>query len=286
MKLTIVIPTYNEAENLPKLAAALLALPVEGLSLFVVDDNSPDGTGEIADRLAADHPERVAVMHRAGKLGLGTAYIQGFQQAMQAGAELLCQMDADLSHDPSDLPRLVGALDRGADVVLGSRYVPGGRTAGWSRFRRLVSAGGNRFVRRALGVSIADATSGFRAYRATTLDVLNPGSCQASGYVFQVEMAWRARQLAGGSLAALNRAALLTGTLTARLISDPAMVYGSASGAGPQVVYSIMTVIGGSILLIAISPLLALVVLLLLPVALLERGGQYARMALLQLSDA
>lgn len=182
------IPTYNEAENLGEIVAAVRR---RGLAVIVVDDNSPDGTGAIAERLAAFDPG-VRTVHRATKGGLGSAYARGFAIALAAGFEQICQMDADFSHDPADLPRLLAALEAGADLALGSRYVTGGGTIGWPLSRRLVSRTGNTYARLALGVPIQDATSGFRAFRASTLAVARPESCQASGYGFQVEMVWRA----------------------------------------------------------------------------------------------
>jgi len=186
----VVVPTYEEAENLPQIVAAVRRL---GFRLLIVDDASPDGTGELADSLAAGFPGML-VLHRSGKGGLGPAYAAGFDRAFADGAAIVCEMDADLSHDPADLPRLVAAVDAGADLAIGSRYVPGGGTRGWSRFRRLLSRGGNLYARAMLGLDVADATAGFRAYRADALRRLDPGSCQASGYGFQIEMTWRARQ--------------------------------------------------------------------------------------------
>ena len=187
---TVVVPTYNERENLPHLAAAVL---LHGYSLLIVDDASPDGTGRIADELAADI-DRVGVVHRASKEGLGPAYAEGFDRALSAGAEVVVEMDADFSHNPADLPRLVAAVDAGADVAIGSRYVPGGDTPDWPPHRRLLSRGGNIYARIMLGIPIRDATAGFRAFRAEALRRLPYRRAQASGYGFQVEMAWRAQQ--------------------------------------------------------------------------------------------
>jgi dolichol-phosphate mannosyltransferase len=184
----VVVPTYNEAENIESLAAAVLAT---GVRLLIVDDRSPDGTGFIADRLAAD--SRVSVLHRTEKQGLGPAYAAGFAHAIAAGAEILIEMDADFSHDPTDLPRLIAAIDEGADVAIGSRYVAGGGVADWPWHRRLLSRGGNRYAGVMLGAGVKDMTSGFRAFRRAALESLDPASCKASGYGFQVEMAWRAR---------------------------------------------------------------------------------------------
>ncbi len=187
----VVVPTYNEAETIRSVADAVMAT---GMRMLVVDDGSPDGTGQIADALSRDE-DRIAVLHRAGKQGLGPAYAAGFAVAMDAGAAIVCEMDADLSHDPSDLVRLVGAIDAGADVAIGSRYVAGGGTEGWPFHRRWLSRGGNLYARTMLGLGVADATAGFRAYRAEAIRKLDPGSCLASGYGFQIEMTWRAERL-------------------------------------------------------------------------------------------
>ncbi|MFO7292353.1 MAG: polyprenol monophosphomannose synthase [Actinomycetes bacterium] len=187
---TVVVPTYNERENLPHLAAAIL---LQGFSLIVVDDNSPDGTGEIADSLAREMP-RLGVIHRVAKAGLGRAYAAGFDRALEEGARVVIEMDADFSHNPMDLPRLVAAIDDGADLAIGSRYVPGGATPDWPLHRRLISKAGNLYARAMLGIPIRDATAGFRAYRAEALRALPYRDARASGYGFQVEMAWRAYQ--------------------------------------------------------------------------------------------
>ncbi|HEX7099802.1 MAG TPA: polyprenol monophosphomannose synthase [Acidimicrobiia bacterium] len=187
---TVVVPTYNERENLPHIAAAIL---LQGFSLLVVDDNSPDGTGEIADSLAREAP-RLSVIHRIAKEGLGRAYAAGFDHALEQGARIVIEMDADFSHNPMDLPRLVEAIDAGADLAIGSRYVPGGSTPDWPLHRRLISQAGNWYARTMLGLPIRDATAGFRAYRAEALRALPYRTARASGYGFQVEMAWRAYQ--------------------------------------------------------------------------------------------
>lgn len=185
----IVVPTYNECENLPRLAAALLALPVPGLEILVVDDNSPDGTGAVADELAATTDGRVHVMHRPGKQGLGTAYIQGFKWALAHGADRIVQMDADFSHNPEDVPRLLDALED-ADVVIGSRYVKGGRLdETWGFGRRLLSWWANRvWINLILHTHILDSTAGFRAWRRSTLAGINLDQITSNGYIFQVEM--------------------------------------------------------------------------------------------------
>jgi dolichol-phosphate mannosyltransferase len=187
---TVVVPTYNERENLPHIAAAIL---LQGFSLLVVDDDSPDGTGEIADSLAREAP-RLSVIHRIAKEGLGRAYAAGFDHALEQGARIVIEMDADFSHNPMDLPRLVEAIDAGADLAIGSRYVPGGSTPDWPLYRRLISQAGNWYARTMLGLPIRDATAGFRAYRAEALRALPYRTARASGYGFQVEMAWRAYQ--------------------------------------------------------------------------------------------
>lgn len=187
-RVTVVVPTYNERENL---AHILAAVTHQGYRALVVDDASPDGTGELADRLAASDP-MVSVLHRGGKEGLGRAYAAGFDRALAEGAGVVVEMDADLSHDPADLPRLVAAVDSGADLAIGSRYVPGGSTPDWPLLRRLISRGGNLYARIMLGIAVRDATAGFRAFRAEALARLPYARAQASGYAFQVEMAWRA----------------------------------------------------------------------------------------------
>lgn len=190
MRLTIVTPTYNEAENLPRLVSALFDLSLADLSLLVVDDNSPDGTGQIADSLAAAHPGRLSVLHRAGKLGLGTAYIQGFNLAIQDGAQAIAQMDADFSHPSELVPRLLDALQT-CDVAMGSRYVPGGAVdERWPFWRRGLSAFGNIYARAILRLPVRDATGGFRIWRRETLLAMPLERVRSNGYAFQVEMAY------------------------------------------------------------------------------------------------
>lgn len=172
------------------MAAAVL---LHGYRLIVVDDGSPDGTGDIADSIARD-VDRMSVLHRTTKEGLGPAYAAGFDRALADGAEVVVEMDADFSHNPTDLPRLVTGIEEGADLVIGSRYVEGGDTPDWPLSRRLISRGGNLWVRLMLGMPIRDATAGFRAYRAAALRQLPYREARASGYGFQVEMAWRAYQ--------------------------------------------------------------------------------------------
>jgi dolichol-phosphate mannosyltransferase len=189
-RVTVVIPTYNERENLAHIVPAVTH---QGYRVLVVDDASPDGTGDLAKRLAADDP-RVSVLHRHRKEGLGPAYAAGFDRALEDGAEIIIEMDADFSHDPTDLPRLVEAVDQGADVAIGSRYVPGGSTPDWPLHRKLISTGGNLYVRLMLGLGVKDATAGFRAFKADALRYLPYKEAEASGYGFQVEMAWKAAQ--------------------------------------------------------------------------------------------
>jgi len=187
----VVLPTYEEAENLPGIAAAILAA-LPGAILLVVDDASPDGTGALADGLAAADP-RVRVRHRAGKQGLGRAYLDGFRVALQAGAAAVVQMDADWSHDPAALPTLLDPIVRDeADLVIGSRYARGGRVEDWGIGRRLISRGGSLFARIVLGLRPNDLTGGFKAWRAATLALLPFEGIHAGGYVFQIEMTHRA----------------------------------------------------------------------------------------------
>jgi dolichol-phosphate mannosyltransferase len=187
----VILPTYNEAENVRGIAAAILkALP--GATLLVVDDGSPDGTGRIADELAAADG-RVRVRHRAAKQGLGRAYLDGFGVALDGGAEIVVQMDADWSHDPAVLPSLIGPIvDGAADLVIGSRYTPGGGVVDWGVGRRVISRGGSLFARTVLRLSPNDLTGGFKAWRATTLAAIQFDGIHAGGYVFQIEMTFRA----------------------------------------------------------------------------------------------
>jgi dolichol-phosphate mannosyltransferase len=186
----LVVPTYNEAENIgPLIEAARERLP-ESSTVLIVDDGSPDGTGEIADRLAERHPD-VRVRHRERKEGLGPAYLAGFGMALGSGAELVCQMDADFSHDPADLPKLLAAA-ASADLVLGSRYVPGGGVRDWGPARRLVSRWGSRYARTVLGIGISDLTGGFKCFRREVLEAIDLDSVDSRGYAFQVEMTYRA----------------------------------------------------------------------------------------------
>jgi dolichol-phosphate mannosyltransferase len=186
----LVLPTYNEAENLPVIVAAALDNLPDDRRLLIVDDNSPDGTGEIADRLAADNDE-VQVLHRRAKQGLGPAYAAGYAVALAGGAELVAQMDADFSHDPSDLPRLLAAAED-ADLVLGSRYVDGGGVTEWGPLRRFISRGGSAYARAVLGIGIRDLTGGFKVFRREVLEAIEPKTIPSLGYAFQVETTYRA----------------------------------------------------------------------------------------------
>jgi dolichol-phosphate mannosyltransferase len=196
-RVTVVVPTYNEAGNLPVLAKRLLALPLPGLSVLVVDDNSPDGTGEVADKLAIEHPERIQVVHRAGKEGLGRAYVDGISRAVDAGAEYVAQMDADLSHPPESLPGMLGVLlSTDAGLVIGSRYVPGGQLdEAWPLYRRALSGWANLYVHSLLRVRIRDLTAGFKIWRADVLRDIGLHRVQSNGYSFQVEMHYLASRL-------------------------------------------------------------------------------------------
>src|SRR5689334_6865947 len=186
----LVLPTYNEAENLEPLVAAALANLPESARVLVVDDNSPDGTGELADRLAAAEP-RIEVLHRAEKEGLGPAYIAGFRHALAAGAGRILEMDSDFSHDPADLPRLLAATEE-ADVAIGSRYVSGGGVENWSRLRQAISRGGSTYARAVLGLPIRDLTGGFKCFRREVLEAIDLDAIASRGYAFQVEMTYRA----------------------------------------------------------------------------------------------
>jgi dolichol-phosphate mannosyltransferase len=192
----VVIPTYNERENLAPLLARLHAA-VPDAHVLVVDDASPDGTGELADDLAAADP-RVHVLHRPGKAGIGAAYTAGFEWALRRDYGVIVEMDADGSHAPEELPRLLDALRGrqrgGADLVLGSRYVPGGRVVNWPWYREWLSRGGNLYCRLALGARISDITGGYRAYRSRVLEKLPLDEVASQGYCFQVDLAWRAAQ--------------------------------------------------------------------------------------------
>ncbi len=194
MRIVVVVPTYNEAENLPKLVSALFALPLD-LSILVVDDNSPDGTGQLADELAAANPDHLSVMHRSGKLGLSSAYLQAFQKLLQTDVDAIGQMDADFSHDPNAFVEMAKKLDT-CDLVIGSRYIKGGSTdRDWPVWRKALSAWGNFYARTILGMTGMaphDVTAGFRLWRRETLKGLPLDCVKSTGYVFMVEMTYLA----------------------------------------------------------------------------------------------
>ena len=196
MKIIQVIPTYNEARNIPVLVSYLFALDIPGLNLLFVDDNSPDGTGDVAETLAQDYPGRIFVLHRKGKEGLGKAYIQGLRYALDRGADVIGMMDADLSHPPDRYPALLSALDN-ADLVIGSRYVEGGSVdREWPALRKALSWFGNTYARVILGLPIQDTTGAYRLWRRSALEAIPFESSKSSGYVFIVELAYMAK-LAG-----------------------------------------------------------------------------------------
>jgi dolichol-phosphate mannosyltransferase len=187
----LILPTYNEAENIGPIVRAARANLRDDDRILVVDDNSPDGTGTLADQLAAELPG-IEVLHRPGKQGLGRAYLAGFAHALDRGAELVLEMDADFSHDPADLLRLIDAAEnQGADLVLGSRYVEGGSVSDWGLLRRLVSRGGSWYARRVLGVKVRDLTGGFKCFRRSVLEALDLDVVHADGYGFQIELTYR-----------------------------------------------------------------------------------------------
>ena len=193
----VVMPTFNEAENIEPVAAAVLGA-LEGCSpgehrLLIVDDSSPDGTGELADRLAAANPA-VEVLHRRVREGLGPAYLAGFRRALDGGASHIFEMDADFSHDPGDLPRLLAAVADGADVALGSRYVPGGGVEDWGLLRQIVSRAGCIYARAVLGLSVRDLTGGFKCFRREVLEAIGLETVRSHGYCFQIELTQRALQ--------------------------------------------------------------------------------------------
>lgn len=189
MRTTVVLPTYNEAENLPKLVSAIFSLPLE-LEILVVDDNSPDGTGRIADELSREYLGRVSVIHRAGKQGLRSAYLEGFKKVIEMGTQAVVQMDADFSHDPAVLSEMARQIES-CDVVIGSRYVKGGSLdERWPFWRKALSAFGNTYARTILGFPLQDVTTGFRMWRREALQGIPLGRIRSSGYIFMVEMAY------------------------------------------------------------------------------------------------
>jgi dolichol-phosphate mannosyltransferase len=194
MRIIAVVPTYNEAENLPALVERVLALPVD-VNVLVVDDGSPDGTGAVADGLALAHPGRIRVLHRTGPRGLRAAYLEGFGVALEERPDAIAQMDADLSHDPARLPAMARALES-SDLVLGSRYIPGGSVDHrWPLWRKGLSAWGNFYARSVLGLHVRDMTTGFRLWRREALEAMPLGEIRSNGYVFLVEMAYIAERL-------------------------------------------------------------------------------------------
>ena len=195
MQLTVIVPTYNEAENIPKLVSGLFNLPIPDLRLLVVDDNSPDGTGQLVKDLATEYTGRIALHERAGKMGLGTAYLEGFKLACQAGADAVAQMDADFSHPLEKLPELLATAQK-CDFAIGSRYVAGGSVdERWPHWRRWLSAFGNTYARTILNLPIRDVTGGFRVWRRATLEGMPLERVRSNGYIFQVEMAYLACKL-------------------------------------------------------------------------------------------
>jgi dolichol-phosphate mannosyltransferase len=188
----VILPTYNEAENIEPLVAAVRERLPESRRVLIVDDNSPDGTGEIADRLASEHDD-VEVLHRMVREGLGPAYIAGFREALGGGADLVIEMDADFSHDPAYLPQLLRAAGE-ADLVIGSRYVPGGGVTDWGPLRRFISRGGSAYARAVLGIDVRDLTGGFKCLRRRVLEGIDLDSITSLGYAFQVEVTYRAIQ--------------------------------------------------------------------------------------------
>ena len=192
MRAIVCLPTYNERDNLePMIRALAEQLDTARDGVLVIDDNSPDGTGKIADALAAELPW-VDVLHRPAKAGLGPAYLAGFERALAAGAELVLEMDCDFSHDPKDVVRLIAACEGGADVALGSRWVPGGGTVNWGRERMLISRGGSLYARTILGVDVRDLTGGFKCFRRAVLETIDLDAVAAKGYGFQIEVTYRA----------------------------------------------------------------------------------------------
>lgn len=190
MKIAVIIPTYNESGNITRLLDGLAGLKIPDLLVWVVDDSSPDGTGTLADSYAAVNPW-VRVIHRSGKLGLGSAYLAGFRAALDAGAEVICEMDADLSHDPVELPQLIYAVENGADVAIGSRKIPGGMIEGWGIARKVMSHGAMTVSRAVLGLRTKDVTNGYRCYRRRVLETIDLSTVRSGGYAFQEEMLYR-----------------------------------------------------------------------------------------------
>jgi len=195
MNITIILPTYNEAENIPRLVKAIFSLPRSDISLLFIDDNSPDGSGKIIDELVDKHPKRIQVIHREGKQGLGSAYILGFKTLFDTDVDVIGMMDSDFSHDPNKLPEMIDAIEN-VDFVIGSRYVPGGSVdRDWPLWRKGLSAWANFYARTILNIPIKDATTGYRLWRVETLKGLPIERIMSSGYVFLVEMVYLAHKL-------------------------------------------------------------------------------------------
>jgi len=191
-KIIVIIPTYNEAKNIAELVKEIFNQNLFSLSLIIIDDNSPDGTGQIAEELARNYP--IIVIHRSRKSGLGSAYQLGFEYALKNGADFICQMDADFSHQPKDLPRLIEACQKGADLALGSRKIEGGKIIGWNWWRKFCSWGAMFFSRFILGLKTKDVTTGFRCYRKEALEKINFKEIKSSGYAWQEEIIYRAEK--------------------------------------------------------------------------------------------
>jgi dolichol-phosphate mannosyltransferase len=190
MKATVIVPTYNEAQNLPGLLEQVFSLGIDGLNIIIVDDNSPDGTGELAENLAKKYPGRMEIMHRKGKLGLASAYIAGFRRALERDAEAIFEMDADFSHSPEYLPRFLEKLEN-CDVVVGSRYVRGAALdPRWNLWRKWLSSAGNSYVRLVTGLKVKDTSTGFKCFRRRVLEGLALDSIRSEGYAFQIEVAY------------------------------------------------------------------------------------------------
>jgi dolichol-phosphate mannosyltransferase len=193
MRATVCLPTYNERDNIEPMVAALQSVLREEDRVLVIDDSSPDGTGEIADSLAAELPF-VSVLHRPAKEGLGPAYLAGFRRALDEGAELVLEMDCDFSHNPADVPRLIAAAEDGADVVIGSRYVPGGGVGNWGLVRRTISRAGSIYTELFLRMGVKDPTGGFKCIRRSVLERIDLAAITSKGYAFQIEMTYRAKR--------------------------------------------------------------------------------------------
>ncbi len=193
MRATVCLPTYNERENLPAMLDALREVLRDGDRVLVIDDGSPDGTGELADELAAEHGF-VDVLHRPAKEGLGPAYLAGFRRALDDGAELILEMDCDFSHAPADVPRLIAAVEDGADLALGSRYVAGGGVRNWGVVRRVISRGASFYTGLFLHMGVSDPTGGFKCFRRRVLETIDLDRVDAKGYAFQIELTYRAKR--------------------------------------------------------------------------------------------